>query len=177
MSYFTTPEISALEQKAGQGDARALASLQAKAEHGDTRAQLMLAMDYEEGGDGFREDKAEAFKWFRRAADQGDVLGQFAIGARLHGAEGVRWLRLASERGLPVAQQYLANCYAEGTKYDPQGCKEDLAEAYFWLSLATDDRGGVGYRENLTRVQIATVKKRLKAWRRTHHQLPIHELL
>ena len=60
-------------------------------------------------------DEVEAVKWFRLAADQGDVDGQFklgwcykeGIGVAKDEVEAVKWFRLAAAGGHSEARQYL----------------------------------------------------------------------
>lgn len=49
------------------------------AEQGDPYSQLYLAFMYEKGK-GIPEDKAEAYKWYKKAADQGMPAGQSSLG-------------------------------------------------------------------------------------------------
>ncbi len=64
------------------------------------------------------QDYAEAAKWYRLAADQGDTGGQYNLGlmyARGQGVpqddtEAVKWYRLATEQGFAEAQYYLGAC-------------------------------------------------------------------
>jgi TPR repeat protein len=48
-------------------------------------------------------------------------------------AAGARWFARAAERGDGAAQTRLARCYATGV-----GVGEDLAEAFKWLTLASE---------------------------------------
>ena len=65
-----------------------------------------------ETGAGAVENKAKAVKWYRRAAEQGNVDAQYSLGdmyARGDGvpeddAEAVKWLRLAAEQDHADAQ-------------------------------------------------------------------------
>ena len=52
--------------------AQSLDETRAKAEKGDAKAQYELAMSYFKGT-GVAKDEAEAVKWMRKAADQGDA--------------------------------------------------------------------------------------------------------
>jgi len=53
------------------------------AELGDSESQFNLGLAYYLG-EGVEEDKPEAAKWFRLAAEQGDVTAQLFLGIRLH---------------------------------------------------------------------------------------------
>ena len=62
------------------------------------------------GGIGVPENNAEAFKWFRKAAEQGHAKAQYNLGLMYDKgqgvpqdyAEAVKWYRLAAEQGLDV---------------------------------------------------------------------------
>jgi hypothetical protein len=132
-----------------------VAALKAKAEKGDTLAQTNLGQLYSNGGfiaggsfqqnDAVKKDSAEAMKWFRMAADQGDAAAQEYIGNMYeHGNEAVKqdwpeaffWYRLAAE------QRY------EGTAHRVSPADVSAAEAA----------------KQLTPEQRAAVDKRIEAW-------------
>ena len=50
------------------------------AAEGDARAQSVLGLLYYHGRGGVPQDKAEAVKWFRYAADQGGAQAQYNLG-------------------------------------------------------------------------------------------------
>lgn len=54
-----------------------ISELRVRAERGDASAQFDLGFSYAIG-QGTAKDYAEAVKWFRKATEQGDVLGLFA---------------------------------------------------------------------------------------------------
>ena len=58
------------------------------AEKGDAEAQLNLGYCYDMGK-GVAEDKAEAVKWYRKAADQGDTQAQYNLGVCYCNGDGV----------------------------------------------------------------------------------------
>ena len=89
-------------------------------------------------GLGVPRDYAEALKWFRRAADQGNARAQFNIGTiyfygqgvpQAH-ADAVKWFRLAADQRYVPAQFSLGTAYAEG-----QGVPRNDAEAAKSVSL------------------------------------------
>ncbi len=112
----------------------AFQELKARAEKGDPEAQVALGLKYAE-----REDYAEAVKWYRKAADQGNAEAQNNLavmyangqGVPQDYAEAVKWFRKAAGQGFPRAQHDLAVMYANG-----QGVPQDYAEAYKWFNLA-----------------------------------------
>jgi hypothetical protein len=73
-------------------------------------AQSMLGMMYERG-EGVRRDLEQAAKWYRKAAEQGDVIAQVNLGAFYEQGRGVdqdldeaeKWYRKAAAQGDPNA--------------------------------------------------------------------------
>jgi TPR repeat protein len=67
-------------------------------------------------GEDVAEDKAEAGKWYRLAAEQGNADAQYNLGIMYDEGEGVpqdraeavKWLRLAAEQGHANAQSEMA---------------------------------------------------------------------
>lgn len=62
------------------------------AKRGNSSAQVFVGLTYEQGiadGRGVAKDYAEAVKWFRLAADQGDADGQYSLGISYWMSEGV----------------------------------------------------------------------------------------
>ena len=70
----------------------------------------------------YRRTHAEAIRWYRLSAEQGDASAQFNLGNMYANGEGVpqddaeavRWYRLAAEQGNAGAQLNLGNMYANG---------------------------------------------------------------
>ncbi len=98
-------------------------------------------------GDGVPQDYAEALKWFRLDAEQGDAEAQYNLGFMYENGEGVpqdyaeavRWYRMAAEQGHANAQSSLGSMYYYG-----KGIPKDSAEALKWFRLAAkqeDTRG------------------------------------
>jgi TPR repeat protein len=73
-------------------------------------AQSNLGFCYE-NGTGVVQNPAEAVRWYRLAADQGDAGAQYNLGVSYHNgggvvrnsAEAVRWFRLAADQGFAPA--------------------------------------------------------------------------
>jgi len=90
-------------------------------------------------GEGVPEDDTEAVKWYRKAADQGYVRGQYnlgnmyAIGTGVpeDDKEAVKWFRKAAEQGDAQAQYNLGVMYYEG-----DGVIENYIQAYAWGNIA-----------------------------------------
>jgi TPR repeat protein len=86
-------------------------------------------------------DYAEAVKWYRKAAEQGNAIAQFSLGNKyLNGegvsqdyAEAVKWYRKAAEQGYARAHLNLGWMY-----YDGRGVTQDYAEAAKWYRKAAE---------------------------------------
>ena len=86
-------------------------------------------------------DYAEAAKWYRKAAEQGDVDAQYnlgdmyryGLGVSQDYTEGVKWYRKAAEQGHVIAQYNLGNLYRYG-----QIVPRDYAEAAKWYRKAAE---------------------------------------
>ena len=97
------------------------------------------------------QDYAEAVKWYRRAAEQGDAYAQNNLGFMYdngHGvpqdyAEAVKWYRRAAEQGDAYAQHNLGFMYDEG-----HGVPQDYAEAVKWYRRAAE-QGDASAQHNL----------------------------
>ena len=122
---------------------------------GDQSLMLLLAADYDQirvvaqtvlglmysSGLRVARDDAEAVRWYRLAAEQGNATAQTALGDMYSSgrgvaqddAEAVRWYRLAAEQGDADAQYNLGVRYANG-----RGVAEDDAEAVRWYRLAAE---------------------------------------
>ncbi len=139
--------ISALVSAPDVNARQPLDELRARAHQGDTGAQLALGV-FHLTGDGVPRDPAEALRWFRLAAEQGNVFAQNNLGVIYQGlperfrsdndipvdhAESVRWFRLAAEQGHAVSAMNLAVKYR-----DAHGVPRDHAEALRWFRRAAE---------------------------------------
>ena len=96
-------------------------------------------------GKGVKEDKKEAFTWFRKSAEQGNANAQFSLGVMYYKGVGVEqdrkeaatWLRRAAEQGEAKAQFDLGLMYTKG-----EGVKEDRGEAVKWFRKAAQQGHG-----------------------------------
>ena len=87
------------------------------------------------------QDYAEAVRWYRKAADQGNADAQFSLGYMYDNGQGVpqdyaeaaRWYRKAADQGDADAQFNLGYMYDKG-----QGVPQDYAEAARWYRKAAD---------------------------------------
>ena len=106
----------------------------------DPIAQYNLGLMYDKG-EGVGKNDAEAVKWYRRAADQGDATAQNNLGVMYDNGEGVaendaeavKWYRRAADQGDASAQNNLGVMYAKG-----EGVAKSAVEAVKWFRLAAD---------------------------------------
>ena len=63
--------------------------LRAKAEQGDAEAQFDLGSIYEYGIGGVPQDQAEAVRWWRMAAEQGNLLAYYGLALQYFNGNGV----------------------------------------------------------------------------------------
>ena len=63
--------------------------LRERAAQGDPEAQFTLAKNYEAGRGGLKKDYAEAQRWYRLAAEQGDPFAQASLGLLYRFGKGV----------------------------------------------------------------------------------------
>ena len=128
------------------------------------------------------QDDAQAVKWYRLAADQGDASAQFNLGLMYRTGQGVpqddaqavKWYRLAADQGDASAQFNLGNTYDIG-----RGVPQDYVQAHKWFNLSasralvTDEKdvrdSAVKNRDilaaKMTPAQIAEAQKLASAWK------------
>ena len=113
----------------------------ALAEAGDVEAQMALAQRYRFGV-GVSQDSARAVEWFEKAAEQGNVQGEFSVGYMYASGENgfkkelvkaAEWFRKAAENEHSNAQANLGMMYARG-----DGVEKNTETALFWLQKAAD---------------------------------------
>ena len=108
------------------------------------------------------QDYAQAVKWFRLAAEQGNSASQFNLGLMYDTGRGVpqdfvealKWYRLAAEQGFTVAQTNLGVTYAEG-----KGVPQDYVQAHMWFNLAGAGTSDVEMRKRAVDARDALAKK------------------
>jgi len=110
--------------------------LEYAAKHEDCYAMYQMAMISSS-----KEDYENAKKWFLRAAEQGMVIAQYAMGNIYYYGKGVeidypeamKWYALAAEQGQPQAQCNLGACYYYG-----QGTNVDYDKAFMWYAKSAE---------------------------------------
>ena len=113
----------------------------------DAVEQERVHAEYALAEAGVAKDGAEAVKWYRKAAEQGDAAGQYNLGTcylngngvAKDGAEAVKWYRKAAEQGHADGQNQLGYCYHLGI-----GVAMDGAEAVKWYRKAAEQGHAMG---------------------------------
>jgi len=125
------------------------------AEQGNVAAQLFLGHEYSSNSsEVVAPNPAEAVKWYRKAAEQGNGEAQYFLGLMHLGDRGVpqnnaeaeKWIRKGAEQGYSLAQSRLGKMYAEG-----QCVAKDEAKAVYWLRLAAE-QGDIDARKRLEKM-------------------------
>lgn len=109
------------------------------AENGDARAQYAIGRLYEKGK-GVERDFAQAFVWYRKAAEKNHPDSQYrlavgyayGLGTKKDEAEALSWLRKAANNNQKRAQKVLAQAYEEGRL----GLTADPKQAKYWYDKA-----------------------------------------
>ena len=116
--------------------AGAVARLMEQAAQGDAEAQVKLGHAYDYGEEGVPKNPAEAMKWYRKAAFQGDDMAQYNVAASLALGEGIRapdkvsayaWSHLAASK-LELAQDLKAALAKELTQAELAQALAKVAE-------------------------------------------------
>ena len=113
------------------------------AEKGDTDAMYALALAYGNGSNGLEVDNEEAYKWYKKGADAGNVYcmamaGECLLnawGTEVYLSEGFILVSLAAEKGSNFACYSLGECYYQGIC----GVRIDAKKAKFWLEKAISE--------------------------------------
>ncbi|WNV04704.1 tetratricopeptide repeat protein [Candidatus Methylospira mobilis] len=112
----------------------------------NTTLQNNLGETHRRIGESLASDYAEALKWVRKAAEQGDDNAQYFLGVMYYKGEGVpldyaeaaTWYRKAAEHGNVLAQLNLGWAYNEG-----EGVTRDYDEAMSWYRKAAEQGNAV----------------------------------
>ena len=116
----------------------------------ESERKFSIALRYEHGS-GVTQNLSQAFKWYLRAAKQGNAKAQFNLASMYENGEGVEhniqqainWLKTAAHNGEVNAQLKLGDKYARG-KHVPKNIKKAIK----WYKRAAD-QGDMRGRANL----------------------------
>lgn len=160
-----------------------------KAGQGDAYAQYEIGKIYDNGGDAVARDRAEANKWYLKAAEQGEAQAQYQLGFNYNYGRGMskdyiealKWYRLAAAQGHEKAKTQLGllNHFEEtrqkaetgearaqyelGRIYEQgAGVDKDAPEAKKWYGLA-DGQGYADAKTALTGMRYDEMVEKLRA--------------
>lgn len=137
-----------------------------QAQTGQEAPPAVASEEYNKGlkyarGDGIAQDEAEAARWFRLAAEQGNIDGAYQLGLiYARGGSDVAqdfskahdWLYKAAMGGHPNAQYFLGMMYING---DGVQVDEVQATVWFWLATTLGDE--------YARARLRTISTRMPA--------------
>lgn len=146
------------------------------AEAGDPRAETYLGIMYDNGY-GVAQDRAQAFRWFERAAGRGFAKAQYHLafmyqhgrGVQRSQSEALKYYGMAAAQGDPAAQYNLGRMYAHGL-----AVPHNLVEAHMWFALASRERTSVrplasrerkSIERQMTEEEVALAVERAENWR------------
>lgn len=144
--------------------------------NGDADADLVLSLAYNMGW-GVQTDKAAAFEWSLKGANEGFPAAETYVGMCYYSGAGVarnlkesvRWMSGAADRGESLAQLWLGAFYAKG-----EGVPKDTVKAYMWFDIALAQglkKAGdsmVQVSKSMTPDQLAEATRLSQAWQTEH---------
>jgi hypothetical protein len=111
-------------------------------------------------GRGVKQDRDEAFKWFKKAAELGEVRAEVSLAMFYYSRSeaerplAVMWLNRAANRWCFQAQYFLAYCYGKG-----DGVTKVVVESYKWAILSSDK----GYKYSTALCSVINDKEHLNS--------------
>ncbi len=116
-----------------------LAELKSEAESGNADAQVSLGRLYFYGQEGVKEDAKKGVQWFKKAAEQGDGLGQYYFGVGYYYGKGIKqsyddafmWLMKSAKNNVLAAQYDLGQMYFNG-----ESVSKNPNQAFNWFQSA-----------------------------------------
>lgn len=94
-----------------------------------------------QNGLGTQQDDEQAFYWFRKSAESGNISAQGYLGWMYERGRGLKvdsemaafWYQNAAEQGHPTAQYYLGKMYQDG-----RGMDQEYTQSVFWYRKAAE---------------------------------------
>jgi hypothetical protein len=126
-----------------RGDfAGAMVALRRAGDAGHAPAQALLGAILDSAG-----EEAEAVKYYRMAAEQGDADGEYGLGKQYSSGEGVKadpkqayeWISRAAAKGHKSAISGLADAYMYGGLGLDAAARADNAAALKWIQAAAEN--------------------------------------
>lgn len=146
------------------------------AEAGVPEAQFWLGVAFEQDLWFGVTDRAEALKWYRKAAEGGNPDAENELGRHYEEGDSVEqdyakaafWYLRAAEHvpdlgGAGQGRNNLANLYLDGN-----GVSRDYVQAYMWYSLACVEESMAYLKPKMTPEQIALAQQLVTDWKSQH---------
>jgi TPR repeat protein len=142
------------------------------ANNGDANAQFEIAYKYYYGIGG-PQDVNQAFKWYKKSAEQGNYLAQNILATMFYNGTGVvkdykqafKWYMKSAEQGHPYAPFNLGKMYYMG-----EGVPQDIVHSLMWCYIS-EKRGILKagkfrfeIEKKLMPDEIKKARKLAKAW-------------
>lgn len=137
---FSETENQNYEEESDMSEQNGIDRLIREANQGSVEAQRDVAIHYQnEHG-----NATEAFKWFKKAAENGDITSQYYVGEfylKGHGTsqnipEGLSWFKKAANQGVKEASELLASAYFKGSA--ASNIPRDVDEGIKWHKHAAE---------------------------------------
>src|ERR1700735_291832 len=162
---FLQPGLTKVTPRQAQTstNSQEVTALEQRAKSGDAKAQVQLGLAYATG-DGIPQNEAESVKWFRKAADQGEPHAQYnlaamyvqGLGVSKDDVEAAKWMRKSADQGLAAGQFGLGSMYAHGN-----GVTQSESVAVSWYRKAAD-QGDAAAMNNLAFLLATTTDAKLR---------------
>ena len=146
------------------------------AQKGVPEAQFWIGVAYDQRLWFGIDDKQEAFKWFKQAAEHGYVDAEAELGRCYEDGDGVEqdyvlaahWYRRAAEHvpnlgGAGQGRNNLGNLYVAGL-----GVPKDYVRAFMWFSLAGIEAQVASVKFDMTPAQILQAQQMTDEWKKNH---------
>lgn len=152
-----------------------LANLRKAADAGYSWAYIAIGKAHSDGYGGLAENKAEALKWFQKAAELGDAEGVYMIGSAYRYGHGVKedyskavvYFRQAAALGNPFAMWQLGLHHAKG-----EGVPKDEAEALkWWREAASSEAAPITLQSLIDHYRQKNNYKEAIAWAQKYAEL------
>ena len=154
-----------------EADTAQQAEAQAKFKLEDANEQLHIGNMYY-GGDGKTQDYAQAFDWYKKAAEQGNAEGQLKLAVLYYTGQGtdknyeeaLYWANKAAEQNDADAQYLIGTMYEAG-----EGVAIDETQAISWYKKAAK-QGNANAKTKLSKIELASVADAEEQKRLAHEE-------
>jgi len=142
-------------ERAGDYFIKAFFSIEKLANENEPHAQSCLGSYYHHNYGNIPRNYERAEYWYKKSAEQGYYVAQFALGVLYSFGEiepdmpaALTWFRKAAEQNYSTAQNYLGEYYRKG-----KGVAKDIDRAVFWYKKSAE-QGGTGAMVDLGNIYL-----------------------